>query len=488
MEYCRICIASTAEEPKIVHNIFEGAEPLADMIYELCDLKVLENDGLPHTVCDRCEQDLKFALNLKRKCLESDEKLRLIVKTESLHRKIYEERVECETPVISYKILYEEVIEQTPPEIEATYILEVEPAKIEVPNINEVGQPESTQDEQSQSRGVIQETPPEIETSYIVEQGGPQAEEPNTNEVGQPESVHTEQPQCRDRENLNLSLVKVPEPSQTTDQQPYPIEQSTEQTQSNQILNSSNEKEPNEPFPCCGCEQAFQTKTELSEHSKAVHKPHRTWNSERPFECSVCYRRYTTHRGFKVHRKNVYQRKNHQCPSCGKRFINQRVLENHERTHTTLKPFPCNFCPKTFRSTSNLLSHVKLHSAIPEHTKHMCTICDKGFSRKSYLKYHNNLVHSEEMPFVCSLCPSKFKAKANLRLHLRTHTQERPYSCDICDKTFMYPTDKKRHVLQHSGLKPFKCQDCDKAFTRKTLLQKHRTNCHEDISPPQASK
>ncbi|XP_065084362.1 zinc finger protein 558-like isoform X2 [Ochlerotatus camptorhynchus] len=418
--------------------------------------KVLENDGLPDIVCATCEKDLKSALGLKQKCLESDVKLRSIIKTENLLKTIYD------APVISYKILYEEVIEHTPPEIETTYIVESQPTLIEEPNTAEVDQSKPTQ---------IRDLLP--------------------TKTEQPEHTKIEEPQVSQVEDLKLFQIEESEPTRISEPDFAPIEhplKQVEQTEVNQTQNKEDGKEGNQSFRCCGCEQIFQAKTKLLQHSKEAHERQRTSNSEKPFECSVCYKRYTTERGYKLHRKSVYQLKNHQCPSCGKRFSNRRVLDNHERTHTTLKPFPCSSCSKSFRSKSNLLSHLKLHSAIQERKKHVCDICDKGFSRKSYLKYHKNLLHSEETPFLCSFCPSKFKANANLRLHLRTHTQERPYSCDLCDKTFMYPTDKKRHVLQHSGMKPFKCQDCDKGFTRKTLLQKHRTNCHEDVPTGQANQ
>ncbi|XP_055639533.1 zinc finger protein OZF-like [Toxorhynchites rutilus septentrionalis] len=232
-------------------------------------------------------------------------------------------------------------------------------------------------------------------------------------------------------------------------------------------------------YVCCGCDIAFENRELLLEHSKLTHENQKSLNEERPFECAICYKRYTSERGLKLHRRSALAFKHHQCAICGKRFGNRVILANHELTHTKEKPFACHVCPKSFGSQSNLLSHVKLHSSIPEHTKHVCHICKKGFSRKSYLKHHNALLHSENKPFACTLCPSKFKAKSNLRLHLRTHTQERPYSCELCNKSFMYPTDKKRHMIQHTGQKPFKCTDCDKEFTRKGVLLKHRA-CHEN--------
>ncbi|XP_055593891.1 gastrula zinc finger protein XlCGF8.2DB-like isoform X2 [Uranotaenia lowii] len=229
-----------------------------------------------------------------------------------------------------------------------------------------------------------------------------------------------------------------------------------------------------DPVMCCGCGESFPRKDNLLAHSKLIHKPQQTISEERAFECEICYKRYTSTRGLKLHQKNIYQMKHFQCSVCGKRFSNKVVLLDHERIHTKEKPFCCSYCGRSFGSKSNLQSHRRLHFEKSDNTKHVCNFCGKDFSRKGYLKHHYSVAHNDDTPFSCSLCPGKFKAKANLKLHLRTHTQERPYSCDLCAKRFMYPTDKKRHMIQHTGQKPFKCPECAKAFMRKGQLQKHQ--------------
>ncbi|XP_058447198.1 zinc finger protein 84-like [Malaya genurostris] len=381
MQICRICTEDINSEAYV--SIFEGYDPIPDMIEDLSGLKVTKNDGLPDVLCTECYGGLDSALQLKQKCLFSDQKLRNLINYDSIE--VTETKVHI-APIISYKIIYEDVSDSVPPEVETTDDLAM-PSK-----------------------------------------------------------------------DLNEQLVMIP--------------------------NTLNNLEEVDNFDgtvlkCCGCSSAFESKDHLLEHSKEMHEQQRTTNEERPFECEICFKRYMSKRGLNLHKRNPYLLKQYQCSVCGKRFSNFIVLANHERSHSKLKPFSCNVCSKSFGSQSNLLAHLKLHSVVPEHTKHVCSLCGKGFSRKSYLKYHYSLLHSEKTPFSCTLCSSKFKAKANLRLHLRTHTQERPYSCELCDRTFMYPTDRKRHMIQHTGEKPFKCTDCDKGFTRKGLLKRHRA-CHED--------
>lgn len=511
MEFCRICATSTSADVESV-SIFGGIEPIANMIQELSGLEILDEYGLPDVVCYDCVNRLKSALELKQQCLKSDEKFRRLIQQESILETVYERKADPDVPIISYKILYDQVIEHVPPEIETEYIVEVEANTLErvsKPNgekvkIEYINPPIETIPAKVEE---IRDFPTDVETSCAVEvetnrfdefQNAAQNEKliksttlehytfykdvdgsigkdklPST-KVEVPFKLKTDCTKKEDslRKTKKAKPFKLREKANESEVEAKPSKR--KQLKDKEQSTKSDDKDNGRPFRCCGCERTFSTKLELLQHSKESHASQKTSNRERPFECTICYKRYTSARGFKIHRKNAYQLKQHQCSSCGKRFLNRTLLENHERTHTSLKPFSCTHCSKTFRSKSNLLSHLKLHSEIPEHTKHVCKLCNKGFSRKSYLKHHNSLLHSEETPFECTFCPNRFKAKANLRLHLRTHTQERPYSCEMCDKSFMYPTDRKRHMLQHTGQKPFKCKECDKGFTRKTLLNKHQ--------------
>lgn len=435
----------------------------------------------------------------------------------SILASVYEKNTEPDVPIISYKILYDQVIEHVPPDIETDYVVEVEASSLEQVSKSEQGKvsveyinPQietvyaNVEEPLTIGNACSSSIPPETETDYIVEvevdesKNSRQRQKSTTSIKQEIATPYTKFYKSKEKFSSTSTTpeiaitVKVEPDCMTTKNTSGPHEKakskdnrskleersksSKRKSPDNKVASpAKDDKEIDLPFRCCGCECSFGSKPELLQHSKESHASQKTSNRERPFECAICYRRYTSARGFKIHRRNAYQLKQHQCSSCGKRFLHRALLENHERTHTSLKPFQCPSCPKTFRSKSNLLSHQKLHSEIPEHTKHVCKLCNKGFSRKSYLKHHNTLLHSQETPYQCTFCPNQFKAKANLRLHLRTHTQERPYSCELCDKSFMYPTDRKRHMLQHTGQKPFKCKECDKGFTRKTLLRKHQT-------------
>ncbi|XP_068440765.1 zinc finger and SCAN domain-containing protein 31-like isoform X3 [Clinocottus analis] len=132
-----------------------------------------------------------------------------------------------------------------------------------------------------------------------------------------------------------------------------------------------------------------------------------------------------------------------QCSVCGKRFARQRFLSQHMTVHTGEKPFSC-------------------------------SVCDKTFARKGNLKYHMT-VHTGEKPFSCSVCGKKFPLEQTMKRHLIVHSEEKPFSCSICGKTFSLEQTLKRHLTVHSEEKPFSCVFCGKTFALKGRLNCHMT-------------
>ena len=75
-------------------------------------------------------------------------------------------------------------------------------------------------------------------------------------------------------------------------------------------------------------------------------------------------------------------------------------------------------------------------------TVHMCSFCDKKYSRADSLNDHVRAIHKKTIP--CSICSMAFSSKQTLQRHQLTHTSERPHHCLTCGSSF-----KRRDALTY---------------------------------------
>jgi len=118
--------------------------------------------------------------------------------------------------------------------------------------------------------------------------------------------------------------------------------------------------------------------------------------------------------------KEFHPIKPFECSVCSKRFAHKCNLETHNRVHTGEKPFECSVCMKRFSQKSHLESHFRTHTG---EKPFECSICNKRFGHKCDLDRHTR-VHTREKPFECTICTKRFTCKLRLKLHSRTHTKK----------------------------------------------------------------
>lgn len=58
------------------------------------------------------------------------------------------------------------------------------------------------------------------------------------------------------------------------------------------------------------------------------------------------------------------------------------------------RPFPCKFCDSRFKKKQHLQNHERIHTG----EKYMCILCGQGFSRLHILKHHVSRKHSVGEP------------------------------------------------------------------------------------------
>ncbi|XP_058449923.1 zinc finger protein OZF-like [Malaya genurostris] len=272
------------------------------------------------------------------------------------------------------------------------------------------------------------------------------------------------------------------------------------------------------PKRCCKCKTRLQSMDEAEKHSK-VHIDARIDDPQkvkaRPFECPICFRRYTKRRALVMHQRQMYIEKLFHCQDCNEEFLTETELKDHKESHSKHKmgrkgqlpkccacyaqfetdelvkqhaieihlpeskttigdsenQFTCDVCFRRYKTKRVLLDH----KSKPYRTKqYQCSQCGRIFRDKCALSDHERC-HQGEQPFVCPVCSKRFAIKDSFRKHVRSHTiEEDRFKCEICSKGFKTKGNLKDHHITHSSdYRPLNCSLCSANFARKSCLKSH---------------
>ena len=215
---------------------------------------------------------------------------------------------------------------------------------------------------------------------------------------------------------------------------------------------------------CNVCYKTFACKSALDIH-------YRSHTKERPYQCEVCDRSFTTRGNMKQHMLTHKIRdlpsqafENQTSSSSESASANQSGAETGDKSsEPVLKKIKTEIASpesKTKESppSSDLLPFTPLTSTSstankpvsptlptqghpqsshppppPQHSnddslspftkrnnKHLCVLCQKNFSSASALQIHNR-THTGDKPFKCNVCGKAFTTKGNLKVHMGTH-------------------------------------------------------------------
>ncbi|XP_062703936.1 zinc finger protein 883 [Aedes albopictus] len=228
-------------------------------------------------------------------------------------------------------------------------------------------------------------------------------------------------------------------------------------------------------FLCCGCKMQFESNEQLEQHALQEHanRPKIYYNdeddTERPFPCKVCYRRYKSLRDLRGHQRFVYSVRNHTCEICGKSFRHVSSLTLHIASHKTKAEFPCPICGNKYKHERQVRFCMIRHERPREHK---CKICNVTFTAAANL-YSHMVSHSDSRPYKCNICGVTYKRSFHLRKHMDVHSDKKHYPCKYCPAEFFSTSELYKHEISHTGVYPYECEICSKKLCTRLVYIKH---------------
>lgn len=232
------------------------------------------------------------------------------------------------------------------------------------------------------------------------------------------------------------------------------------------------ECEPKGSVACLwdGCDGHFQGRNKLRDHV-------RSHTQEKLVACPNCGALFANRTKFLDHikRQTPMDEQNYQCSHCHKRLPSERLLKDHMRHH--VNHYRCPYCDMTCPSPSSLDTHMKYRHL--EKKPFMCDFCTYSCKSQTDLRKHLH-VHAVDSSFKCRHPNCNYEARnlASLRGHIKKlHMVEASwYMCHVCEKKFTRGTYLTSHLFKEhkyrwpSGHSRFRYQrDSDGFFRLQTI-------------------
>lgn len=169
----------------------------------------------------------------------------------------------------------------------------------------------------------------------------------------------------------------------------------------------------------------------------------------------------------------------YKCLFCNTEFKDRLDYENHCKTEhdvTDEIPYLCSICPRTFYVFAKLRRHVQRTHGPPVEA---CCICRKAFKEKADLTKHMKSVHLNAKDYVCEECGMGFPFMSHLNRHKLKHQLDERLPCEHCDRVFNTKAELKFHMECHqSSLPAPECGECGKELKNEAQLKRHMREVH----------
>ncbi|XP_060533785.1 gastrula zinc finger protein XlCGF52.1-like isoform X1 [Cylas formicarius] len=174
-------------------------------------------------------------------------------------------------------------------------------------------------------------------------------------------------------------------------------------------------------YKCDTCGKCFNTHKDIRSHKLVVHSDSNTWK----YMCTICSKPFPIKSNYDSHMRRHTGDKKFECHLCNKKFTDKCVLQRHMRTHSNVREHKCAHCDKEYKDQRVMKVHMaKVHGI------------GLGFIK----------LPSKDRKYICHICPRAYYARNKLTRHLYTHSGEKPFQCTICDKKFNDKSYLKQHM------------------------------------------
>ncbi|XP_045482469.1 zinc finger protein 423 homolog isoform X2 [Harmonia axyridis] len=179
----------------------------------------------------------------------------------------------------------------------------------------------------------------------------------------------------------------------------------------------------------------------------------------------------------------------YECGVCYLKFSRSTALDVHMQSHTDRLQFTCSYCPRLFKHKRSRDRHTKLHTG---DKKYKCSSCNSAFSRSDHLKIHMR-THDSKKPFRCETCNRGYNSAAALSTHLQIHTKLETSSGSRTSRSTPSPSANMESLIKQefpqdpSNFTPLSavaipvkvgCYICSREFTSLERLHAHICASH----------
>lgn len=242
-------------------------------------------------------------------------------------------------------------------------------------------------------------------------------------------------------------------------------------------------------FQCTICPRAFNTKSDLSQHSWS-HKKTATPS----FHCDICGESFNVENKFRAHVKNHQPkvpkqlRKAGVCTFCNKQYTD--VQEHINLVHLRRYACVCPICNVEFISRFSLDKHIRFIHNKEQHLE--CLICKKRFAYKKslqrHLEAHERKISKAPIPSMQQrmhhekdYCYTCHKCVGDMKVHAAEVHKDFKYECDVCFRRFKKGDSVSRHknIFHDENPTVYYCDHCPRSFLYKDVVKKHLREHHK---------